>query len=223
MRIRYRAIMLVGLMASTGCTTDEFNRFWDNPFNTAERFDPEKAPAASAKAATRVHSLGNAIVAANGADITIKPIFFTIGLPEAMLFHQGNGEVVISEGLVNRCSTDAELAAILSHELATMMADQEERNSPRSRERELPPAPRLTPDITGSGNSPDMTRAAEEGYLRRNQRDTATARPSRPDSTTLAKAYLQKAGYDAADYARVETMLRDAEKNAADRSFMRRR
>ncbi len=222
MRIRYRAVLLAVALSVTGCTSEEFTRFWENPFSDSAHFDPSKAPNADPKTATRVHSIGNAVLAANKADIDIQATFFTVGLAEPMAFHQADGSIVVSEGIVKRCSSDAELAAILSHQLAEMVASKQDRDSLRSQDRDLPPNPRLTPDVAGNSFGPDMTRAAEEGYAQRN-RPAKTARAPRTESAVLARAYLQKAGYDAADYTRVEGLLRDAEKNAADRSFMRQR
>jgi hypothetical protein len=219
MRIRNSAAFFGLSLLMMGCTHDEFTRFWDNPFQGQARFDPEKAPRAAEFDITRVHSVGAKVLAAN-EDLQVKPVFFTIGVKEPMLFHQGDNQLIISDGLVKRCETEAELAAVLSHGLAEMVATKQERDGPGTVDRDLPPAPRLTPDVAGSGGSPDMTRAAEEAYASRS-RQASRSRPAKQDASVLAKSYLQKSGYDTADYTRVEGLLRDAEKHAADRSFMR--
>src|SRR3954451_19725223 len=57
--------LAVGL---TGCVGDDSGRdpfAWRNPFKDERRFDPATAPAASVQAATRVHTVGSAVVAAN--------------------------------------------------------------------------------------------------------------------------------------------------------------
>ena len=123
-----------------GCLGDESGRdpfALRNPFRDERRFDPSSA-AASAKAATQVHTVGSAVVAANSTDFPSKPVFLTIGLPEPMVFHQGTGQIVVSEGLVNRCGSEAELAAVICHELGKMAAEHPGKGPPRP-ERDLPP------------------------------------------------------------------------------------
>ena len=81
---------------------------------------PEVKPA-SIQTAQRVESLGRRIIAQN-TFTGLDPLFHTAGVPESVLFHRGTGELYISEGLVDQCRTDDELAAVLCAELGRMMA-----------------------------------------------------------------------------------------------------
>ena len=197
-----------------------------NPFRTERGFDPAKAPVASTKAATRVHAVGNDVLAKNVGDIRDKPVFLTVGLKEPMIFHRSSGDVtsvVISEGLVERCGTDAELAAALCYELGKMSSDKPALGSSRG-DKDLPYAPRLAPDVIGNGNSPDMTRMAEEGYNdRRAPRPAGRSREPKPDPKTLAQNYLIKAGYTADDLDKIGALLKDSADNADKRDILRGR
>ena len=77
----------------------------------------------------------------------------------------------MSEGLVELCPTDAELAAVICHELGKMAA---KGNRPGARgDGDLPLAPPPLSDVVGSGGSPDQTHLAEQGmYDRRGSRPT---------------------------------------------------
>ena len=228
MRIPSRAGLLGLAIGVTGCAGDGRLPDWfsDRPARDERRFDLANAPAASAKAATRVHAVGSAVVAANAADFATKPVFLTIGVPEPMIFHQSGGDIVVSEGLVAKCATDAELAAVIAHELGKMAADKAEKSAAQPADRELPPAPRLTSDVVGGSMAPDMTRQAEEAlYDRRTPRGRTgpAGRSSRPDPGTLARNYLARTEYDPDTLGRIETFLKEAEVNADKRDLMRGR
>lgn len=218
MRTFFRGGLVCLPLAVAGCVGDDFNRdALYNPFRTDRRSEA-KGPVASAQAATRVHAVGREVIAANGADFRDKPVFMTVGLTEPMIFHRQSGDVVISEGLVQRCGTDAELAAVLCHELGKVAAEQAERGPPPA-ETDLPPAP--APGLIG-GPDPDMTRRAEEALYDR-RRPRANGRAAKPDPQALAKSFLTKTGHTADDLARMEAVLREAEENAEKREFMRGR
>lgn len=216
-------------LASTivGCAGDgnEDAFAFRNPFRTERGFDPAKAPEASTKAATRVHAVGNDVIAKNGGDFRDKPAFLTVGLKEPMIFHRssrGVDSIIISEGLVERCSTDAELAAAICYELGKMSADKPEFGNSRG-DKELPYSPRLTSDVVGNGNSADMTRQAEEGYNDRRPRPAGRAREPKPNPKTLAQNYLIKAGYTSEDLDNIEPLMKDSEDNADKRDILRGR
>jgi Peptidase family M48 len=215
--------LAVGLAGCVGDGTQANPWSLRNPFEGERRFDPASAPTASAKAATRVHAVGSEVAAANVADLPSKPVFLTIGLKEPMAFHQGSGEVVVSEGLVDRCPTDAELAAVLCNELGKLAAKKGPKAAPRP-ERDLPPAVPVSADVVGASHSADMTRAAEEALAdRRGPRTGRGPRDQRPDPKALAQNFYVKAGHTADDFGRMEALLREAEDNAEKREIMRGR
>src|SRR5262245_33102810 len=84
--------------------------------------EPEKVSPASLQTAERVETLGRRIIVQN-TFTGLDPLFHTVGIKDPVLFHRGTAELFISEGLANRCKTDAELAAVLCSELGRMQAD----------------------------------------------------------------------------------------------------
>jgi hypothetical protein len=225
MRRPWRGLFCL-IVALAGCLGDESGRdpfALRNPFRDERRFDPSSAPAASAKAATQVHTVGSAVVAANRTDLPSKPLFLTIGLPEPMVFHQGTGQIVVSEGLVNRCGSEAELAAVICHELGKMAAEHPGKGPPRP-ERDLPPPSPAPVDVAGAAYPADMTRVAEEAMFdRRSPRTNRGAREPGPDPRTLAHNFYVKAGHPADGFDHVSGLIKEAEENADKRELMRGR
>ncbi|MSR54908.1 MAG: hypothetical protein EXS09_16720 [Gemmataceae bacterium] len=197
-----------------------------NPFRTERGFDPAKAPTASTQAATRVHAVGNDVLAKNGGDFRDKPAFLTVGLKDPMIFHRssrGVDSVIISEGLVDRCATDAELAAAICYELGKISSEKTESGNSRG-DRDLPYSPRLTSDVVGNGSSADMTRQAEEGFNdRRTPRPASRSKEPKANPKTLAQNFLIKAGFTSEDLDKMEPLLKDSEDNADKRDILRGR
>jgi hypothetical protein len=224
MRTRWRGSIAGFALILAGCMSDDASKgaFALPRISSTERaYDPSQAPQASPRIATRVVTVGNDILAANRPDVDFKPVFFTSGTQEPQIFHVNKtGMIVLSEGLVERCSTDAELAAAICHELGKMAAEKSDRASPANR-LDAPPSPRLAPDIVGSGHAPDMTRQAEEALYDRRNPTTRRGRDSRPDSHSLAQTFLAKAGHSADDLKRIETLLKEAEENGEKRRFLK--
>src|SRR5262245_27492713 len=71
----------------------------DNPFAAPATAPPisrtHYAPAATDTAA-RVETLGRSILAAN-PQVGVRPLFRTIGAPQAEIFHQGTAEITLTE------------------------------------------------------------------------------------------------------------------------------
>ncbi|WP_020475933.1 M48 family metallopeptidase [Zavarzinella formosa] len=213
--------LCVFAIGTAGCVSPDGKT--EMPWDTiSRRLEPEREPVqgpiASTKVATRVHAIGAQLTAANPGEFSTKPVFSTIGLSESMVFSTKDGQIVISEGLVNRCTSDDEIAALLSAELGKMTATRF-RDSVRSED--VPPDPHLTSDVVGSGNTPDMTRLAEAGLLNRHSPPPRARRPAAdcptPDTAVLSRSYLKKAGFDPECVQRVQPMLKEAEENADKR------
>ncbi|MFN4261809.1 MAG: hypothetical protein ACK4RK_21215 [Gemmataceae bacterium] len=177
---------------------------------------------ANTETAARVDALGRDIIAAN-PQIGIRPLFRTIGSPHPEIFHLGSTELLISEGLVQQCASDAQLAAILCHELGKMVSEKEGAVDARSRlpDREPPVDMRVGNDGGGSFGYADQTRQAE---LAKFQRQTGH-RPNRaaptkpmlpPDPQVLARTYLTKTGFAATELDAVTPLLKAA---AAHQTF----
>jgi len=115
-------LSLVGL---TGCLDDEFL--------VAGRFHNKKVEVpvqseASIATASRVDLIGRQLVA-QSPFLGVEPTFHTFGRQEPEIYHPDSNGVFITEGLVAKCSTDDELAAVLAHELGKMAV--EKRNADR--------------------------------------------------------------------------------------------
>lgn len=168
---------------------------------------------ASTESAARVDLLGRNILAAN-KQIGMKPQFMVIGSPQPEIFHKKNEAIYITDGLVNRCKTDGELAAVLCHELGKMVSDREVQMGPQvwNPRREPPPEARIGTEGPGGSMSPDRTRQAELALFDQERRQTTRPAPP-PDPNLLARTYLQKAGFIEADMKAAETHLQAAASN----------
>jgi Peptidase family M48 len=219
--MRCLAFVVVGL---AGCASNGSNDPFAlrNPFDSERRFDPKSAPAANTQLATRAHTVGTTLIAEAKADLPERPVILTIGVKEPMIFHQRSGLIVLSDGLVERCATDEDLAAVICFELGKMAAEHTEKNPSRG-ESDMPPAPRLTSDVVGGAYSADMTRLAEEAKYDRRVPRAGRAREPRPDPKTLAENYYTRSGHNADDFARLEPLMKEAEENGEKREIMRGR
>ena len=155
----------------------------------------------------------------------MKPVFFTIGLKEPMIFHRDDGTIVLSEGLVDRCRRDEDLSAAICSELGKLAADHVQKNPPRSTERDLPPAPRITPDVVGGAYGPDMTRVAEAAMFEKHNQRNPGSDAKRPalEPKTVAENFFVKAGNKADDFGKVAELLKEAEDNGDRRDIMKDR
>lgn len=183
-----------------------------NPFDTRPTSPPAYvacAPA-TAEAASRAQRVGTSVVAAN-PQLAMKPTFVTVGAQHSEIFHQGTVAVTITEGLVKQCTTDAQLAAVLSLELGKMASEREVKAGLR-RNRPDPMSVRLGNDYGSTQSSADRTELAERYKLDGDfPKEHGPVVP--PDPQVLARSYLLKAGYAAEELNAVMPLLQAAEKN----------
>jgi predicted Zn-dependent protease len=206
--------MLAALMGvAGGCATDDsaIPRVPDSPFGTTVvPPGPTRASfaPASTAAAARVDAIGRTLLSAN-PQTGLRPLFVTIGAPQPEVFHRGTADIDITEGLVNQCATDGQLAAILCQELGKMVAEREALACARSRRGsdEPMPAVRITND-----SASDLTYLAEQAkYRAPAAREAAHVMP---DPQVLARDYLTRAGYPPTELDNAEPLLRAAAANA---------
>jgi hypothetical protein len=205
------ALLAIGF---SGCLSDDADRFGRS---SKTAIPPrEKLPKGSLEAASRVDSIGRQIRAAN-PDITVDALFLTIGVPSVTAFHRGTTEVYVSDGVVQRCVTDGELAAVLCNELAKMMVEAQAQGKVKPPpERERP----YTPGLHRDGD-PDQTQLAEQAiFEKQNPRRRPVNAPPEMDPSVLAKGYLTKAGFAEDDLAKAATLIRQAESNPAFNQIM---
>jgi hypothetical protein len=204
-----RVLALLALsLASCGCTTDgqwSISRMlgWDDAPRASNMPRPDLATA------ERVETFGRKIIAQN-TFTGIEPLFHTVGVQEAVLFHRGSEELFVSEGLVKQCRTDGELAAVLCIELGQMIAEKKAARRVGAERDSFPEIGVPTGSGLAGGTPDDPARAAERAFLERQRRNEA--RQGRKDPAALARDLMRGAGYDPADVDRVATLVRQSDR-----------
>ena len=120
---------LFALAAALSCTCGcELLHVFERPIEPpGEKLKMPKSPTISPKytaACARVDDVSKYILTQNTFP-GIEPVIQTFGVKELVLFHRGSEELYISEGLVERCKTNEELAAVLCSEMGQMKAEKE--------------------------------------------------------------------------------------------------
>src|SRR5258708_6500896 len=118
---RRRILFAIGLalIGACGCVRDQFEK--NSVVTAKEQAKAPKVSPASVEVASHVDELAQRIIEQN-TFTGIEPVVTVIGIPDAVLFHRGPSQLFISEGLVKKCKTEPELAAVLCSELGQMMA-----------------------------------------------------------------------------------------------------
>jgi len=204
------AVVIFTALASIGCATDgdwSVRKIigWDDPKTPPM----PNFPKASFQIAERVENLGNLIVT-QGTFIGIKPLFYTVGVPESVLFHRGPEELFIGEGLVKLCKSDAELAAVLCSELGQMAAEKKAGRRVGADRDPIPESglPGGSQVMTGGGTPDDPIRRAELGYQDRRPKTTPVIDPV--DATKQARMLLSTAGFDPGTLDQVQPLLKQS-------------
>jgi hypothetical protein len=187
-----------------------------NPFGSPPptQITHASTPPASVQAAARVDSLGRKLLMAN-PQIGVQPLFLTIGAPQLEVFHVGTSEVAITEGLVKQCASDGQLAAVLALELGKMVSEKEFLTGPQGRapEPEPPMEVRVGSDNGGFFGPADQLHRAELAKFDKERRRRAAGASTAVDPQPLARGYLLKAGYTAADLDAATPLLHSAAEN----------
>ena len=206
------------LTCATGCmdlgadkTAQVSSHFLDAaPVTTTSR---APIPAATDSLCVRVDFVGRKLVAAN-PQLGMKPLFATIRADQSELFHVEQKIVYITDGLVKKLPSEAELASALAFELGRMIAEREARM--KQELKQIEPRPPIQVPIGNSGQFPnsDMVTVAETARYDQKRKEIREA-VTRPNPETLARNYLEKAGFQRVDFDRARPALRDAEANSA--------
>jgi hypothetical protein len=186
------------------------------PFSSLfQKSEAPRAPAATEETAKRVAILGEKILAAN-PQIRVHPLFQSVGRPEPTIFHPGANQIIITEGLVRECKTEGQLAAVLCQELGRIESERlaEALATAQLMAREPPPAVTVGNEVGGRFGEADGTRRAELAkFEQKNPRPGSIPPQPLAPPDTLARTYLQKAGFRTADLDEVTPLLRKAERN----------
>jgi hypothetical protein len=152
----------------------------------------------------RVNEVGRKLLEGN-KPLALKPRFDVVPGTQQQLSHAGEHQISISEGLVNACETDGQLAALLAAEMGRMVAARQERQAAAQAEEDrLPPIDvGIGPD--GGGYGP-QARQAELAKLGFNRRKSDPVPP--PDADLLARQILTRGGFAAAEMNSVQHLLR---------------
>jgi hypothetical protein len=224
--IRRAWLLSVSLaVAAAGCNPLESTGLWpdssmgtvpDRPF-TAAPTGPmptiANAPPGTLAATQRVNAVGQRLMEAN-AELPVRPLFLGVGSPDPQIFHNETRAIYVSDGLVSKCTTDAQLAAVLANELGRMVSAREAQLALKARrgERDTPVGLAVGTESGGTFGPADGTRLAELGKF---EKDTghgpAGGSPSLPPNPELlARTYLKKAGFAATDLDAVGPLLHEA-------------
>lgn len=196
-------IALAALLSGPGCLHDF--AFWN------DKPKEPKLSEASVEHARRVDDLTKRILDQN-TFTGLEPIVRVIGVPEAVLFHRGP-ELFISEGLVKKCKTEPELAAVLCTELGKMMS---QKRAAIAVGRNPDPIPAIA--LPGGSADTGLVRDAELAMLKRREDEKRAFEQS--GEVQLAKDLLKRAGFDPAEFDRVQGMVKQSERGESIRKQM---
>lgn len=208
------------LVLATGCVSDgEWSvRSALGLDDERPKFDPKRLPRASLETASRVEVLGRRIIAQN-TFTGIEPQIYTLDVKEAVLFHRGPNELFVSSGLVTRCKTDDELAAVLCAEFGQMVA---EGRTAKALGRDVDPlrdSSHGAGPVVPGGTPYDAGQQANLAYHeRRHPRPTAGVDAADADKT--ARELLKGAGFDPSGLDRVQPLLKQSDRGEALRKQM---
>ncbi len=215
--------------ASAGCTTDlptwlnpdpsPLGTVPDRPFSGPPTGPmPTVAHAPATEAATRrVNDVGQRLLLAN-PELAVKPVFLGIGSPDPQIFHRDTTAIYVSDGLVSKCATDAQLAAVVASELGKMISTRQALLALKAArgERDRPMPLSVGTDSGGTFGPADGTRLAELGKFEKETGHGPSGRPAAPpDPDVLARTYLTKAGFALTDLDSVAPLLREAAQHDA--------
>jgi hypothetical protein len=180
-----------------------------------------RAPATEATE-ERVLSVAQRVLEAN-PKLGARPVFTTVGVPQPELFHRGPAEgvvqgsqVYISEGLVQRCRNEGQLAALLCYELGRIVSERESLAGPVAARHVDPPLDVPdSPDSGGLRGPSDYTRRMELARAERERQPRPNRPTPPPDPVVLARRYLVQSGFGPEALDEVMPWVRQAEQGGA--------
>lgn len=211
-------------VAPTGCVTGELAvqrslssdpKVPPNSKKVKTPGDP-KIPLAHIETSRRVEQLGKQILTQNPFT-GLEPAFATAGVPETVLFHRGTEMIVVSEGLVKKCKTDAELAAVLCTELGLMVAEQQ---SLRRAKNDPIPESALPGGASPAGGTPVDPGLQAEIAFRERGKPRAPRISETEAASKISRELLRGAGFDPAEYDRAEPLVKQSDRGTALRKQM---
>lgn len=215
----------LGLPLALGCNRNQKENLMipDVPFGHYKAVEtppmPKVAPSTT-ESAIRAGKMGQKIVETN-KEFGIRPSIHTIGGDQIEIFHRGQDQIFLTEGLVKQAS-DPQLAAIISLEMAKMVTEREALEGPMTRNFESSPPSEVImfEDRGGTFGAPDGTHRAELARYER-RRGGPRRKLKLPDPPTLATAMLKKTGFGSEALASAQPLIQRAQDQSAFEKQMR--
>jgi hypothetical protein len=195
----------------TGATAVPTSPFTTTSPAVIQTTSATKPAQAAPETAIAVDKVGQQLLAANKS-LGMKPLFLTIGAPQPEIFHRDTSALLITEGLVKQCKTEAQLAALMSVELGRMVSEREVLASPAAHNPDKNPPITVTMGNAGQFSGLDQLQQVEMDKLGCD-RHRPVKRFVPPDPLVLARGYLEAAGFDRSQVDAVAPLLAQAEKN----------
>ncbi len=216
----------LALLPTGGCNRNQKENLMipDVPFGHYKAIETPAMPkvsSATTESAIRAGKMGQKIVEAN-KEFGIRPSIHTIGGDQIEVFHRGQDQIFMTEGLVNQAS-DPQLAAVISMEMAKMVAEREALEGPMTRNFESAPPQEVVmfEDRGGSFGAPDGTHLAEMAKYERRRGGPRRAKLKLPDPPVLATAFLKKSGFGPEALASAQPLLQKAQEQSTFEKQMR--
>jgi hypothetical protein len=204
-RRTWAAALFVGL---AGCLDHELS----GPTLRNKAVEVPRLPEASLAAAARVDQVGRQLLGQNPF-LGVEPTFHTYGQAEPEVFHPDLNGVFITEGLVQRCKSDEELAAVLALELAKMSAERRTAERLRNNPGPLPTLPDVAA-VSPGGIGSDQNQLGTQALFDRKL--SSPGKPAPPDDPQAAAAeILRAAGFDPKVLEHVAPLVQEAGRNHA--------
>ncbi len=192
------------LFGLTGCMEE----FVQEPQLRMRPIHTPQLPEASVAVAARVDQVGRQLIGQNPF-LGVEPTFHTYGRKEPEITHPTLDGVMVTEGLVLRCETDDELAAVLAIELSKMAA--ERRAADRLKVERLP----HLPDAGATSLGPDPTQTGTQAMIDKASAARNRTKPLHDGTHTRPEEILEGAGFDPKALDAVVGLVREAEGNHA--------
>jgi hypothetical protein len=167
--------------------------------------------AGATETAARVLQVGQKVLAANPQS-NLHVQFITYGAPKPEIFHQGTRVIHVTDPLVQACTTEGQLAAVLSLEMAKMVAERETLTNLRRRGTDVRPPIDVPIGNAGQPGALDPVRMTEMARYDQQRHEAAKPVPV-PEPRALAATYLEKAGYGRAELDAAAPLLQQAQAN----------
>jgi hypothetical protein len=201
--MRRAAALGVACFGLTGCLS---NGLWEGASARSREIKSPLTPKqqlAQQATAQRVETLGRQVITQN-TFTGIEPVFHFVGVKEPMLFHRGTEELFISDGLVKKCKTDDDLAAVLCSELGRMMS---EKRSGVAVGRDSDPL------LRGPGGKLDVGEDVAGAVATGTESATRPIGKQETDPAKLAEELMRGSGFDPAALERIESLLKETERH----------